>query len=59
MHLSILDIQGRLVMEFGHVQDSVRWDGIGRIGTRVAAGMYVVVARTGDRRASKKIFVLK
>lgn len=59
VHLSILDIQGRLVREFGQVHDHVRWDGVGRMGTRVASGMYFVVAKAAGQLATRKLFLLR
>lgn len=59
VYLSVLDIQGRLIRDFGVVRGSVQWDGTGHGGTRVASGMYVVSAKGGERQATSKVFVLR
>lgn len=63
LSLDVLDIAGRLVRSLGRVHAGAgshteRWDGRGRDGERLNAGVYLVRATAGTRVAQTRIVLL-
>jgi hypothetical protein len=61
--LKVYDVSGRLVttlvdrvLEAG--SHRIAWDGRGDSGSKVAPGLYMAVASTGDREMTRKLFML-
>ena len=64
MELTILDSQGRLVREFGQVEQDpgthqVLWDGKDSKGKPVSAGVYFCHLRVGGWEDTKKLTLMR
>jgi subtilisin family serine protease len=62
--VSVVDLRGRVVRSLGSVSldaglNEVPWDGRNARGSHVSQGMYFLVVRTADARASGKLMVIR